>query len=463
MRFCDNCGAGNPDSANKCVSCGAALPAAEGAPVSRPENADVVMPSGKSGSWKKLAAIALAAVVLVGGIAAAVVLGSDERKLGSAVQEAGSGVAGFLEEEPLLEQFGDTYQELVDRGVYDLTLTYSMGGKQVSTEMNYARSKKRLDGQLRYLDSSTALELNYTADKNQLVLAMPQNALNVYGFTWKDLSRKYEESFLSDVIPIKLPENGAPEIFRQIDLKGWLAEYGGDAYDELLSSFKVNDQGKRTISLAGEMVECDAYQAVWSSKALTKLIAKLELTGLLSGVNTLVEGLIPEMEPDCMLYVSDGCLVCADFVSLGNEYTLTLEGEENPWDKCVLTVKSLYAETKVYTFNTHEEGEQVVFSLESDADRLMAVSFHRGNGEFSLELKGEKLVWGRLSSGADFAAVELNWQLKDGTECCLSWELRATEDVPGKVTQGYIDLLDMSLTEWQRLLLDLNLQIPAFD
>ena len=109
MRFCDNCGAGNPDSANKCVSCGAALPAAEqSTPTyqSDPGMGDVVRPASGKKSFGKLLGLGLAAVALVGGIAAAVVFGSDESKVGRAVEKAGSGVTQFVEEEPLLVQFG---------------------------------------------------------------------------------------------------------------------------------------------------------------------------------------------------------------------------------------------------------------------------------------------------------------------------------------------------------------------
>lgn len=458
MKFCTSCGAGNADSRTSCSECGASLPADINSVT--PATTTKVKQKNKN---KGKQGLVLAALVGIASVIALAVLFSGS-PVSKALTRTTDSLASIAQEQTMLQKFLKCGEKLTGLGKYSMTLDLYSDSYCVGVETDYSKSAKILSGEFNYSDSIKNLELEmlFSADKKDLQVAVPQVSSNIYGAPLKDMRKKYEESILASVLPLSLPKNMDWNLFSAKSAEDVLKQLFGEKFDAFKKTVEVEKMGIRSLNVNGTSMECKAYRITWSSKALGNLIGTSDGTDFMKHLGDLLDEILPEVEPDCIVYVNkDGCAIGIDYVSMGAQCLFILEGEENLWEKFSLTVKSVYGDTVVYNGGIRQIGSVMHIYLENQNERLFSFRFDDASGEFSLETRSAgDLLSGRLFSEDSTMEMEISWYLTGSDKHTIAWSMSSLKQDPQKLAKAYINLLDMSLTDWQRMLIDLGVRIP---
>ena len=447
MKFCTNCGAANEDSQIICTECGMLLP--ETAPGGRKKG----IPKLALGIGAGVLALGLA----IGGIAWGVSLlgGNDEE---DAYDKTMGQFAEMGEDKTRLQQFLDQTGSLLTGGEYTLGATWENENASVQWDMDYSRDAKQLNGGIYYSNTAkgSELELNYSASDEEVQLALPQKTANIYGFNIPEFEKKYRNSLVLSLLPISLPEELDLDFFVQPKGDNLLENLAGGGYDMLLSAIEVEELGERNLTVAGETQTCQAYRVTWSGEDDSGSF------DFLPSVTDLLDAILPDVEPDCLFYINaEGCLIGADFVSKGSQYLFVLEGKENLWDKFSLTKNSLHDDPVVYSGAMVEDGEKLRLYLEGEAGEVWSFDYDDSTGAFTMNTaQTGQILHGEVLMSQEETALRMDWALANSGEQELVLTVTDLQQQPEPLTKGYTDLLDMSLTDWQRLMLELGVKFP---
>lgn len=442
MKFCDACGAANEEYASVCYACGAALPGSE--PVGK-----------KKGSFSIpkpvliIGAAVLAVALIVGCIF--LVLSGNETDIASAYDRTRAAFEGDSAGQTQLEKFLDQANGYLKVGDYTIYLSYS-GSTQLELQTDYARGDKQLQGTI----TTMGLQLAYSADNKVMQFSVPGQFDNVYGFKLSQAEKLTENPVLGYAL------QGANldldfDFFATTDLETYFEGIAGEEYEAFLDSVEIKELDEQ--ALGGE--KCKVYEITWSSEASNKLISAVGSLGTLPQIGSLVNALTPELEPECRCYVnSDGYLVGLDFVSAGAQCLLVLEGEDNPWDAFSLTVNSVYGETLYYTGALERNGDAMRVYLSGESGTLVSLDYDNASGAFALYTEDHgQLLKGQVTAGGSEAKLTLEWDAGEAGVQQVTLVLSELENKPRQLSENYIDLLDMSISDLTRLMLDLGIQI----
>lgn len=439
MVFCGECGAANENSSTVCYECGAVLPV--------PQTV-----KKKTGIPKPLliAGGALLAVLLVVGVVLLCISGG-KRDFASAFDQTMTAFRGN-ETGTQAQTFVQELDELLKDGDYAMTLRTS-GDNGIFLTTEYSRDDQVMRGDI----SLMGMELDYSIDSQSIQFLIPGQFDNVYGVELKQLDRLTNNPLLSVLmgdLGKRVDFNG--DFFAKNDLETIFRNIAGEEYDALRKSVEIKELDEKVLN--GQ--NCQVYQISWSSSAMAKMIAALGSMGTMPELGSLVTSLIPDMGSECRCYIGeDGYIAGVEFTSAGARCLFLLEGRENPWDTFSLSIESIYGETVVYTGGLERSGTESRFTLANDTAVLLSLDYDDATGEFHLSTKDQgSLLSGSLQTRGELR-LSLVWNGEALGEYQMEFAIAPLDRKPVPLANHYIDLLDMSMSDLTRLLLDLGIQI----
>lgn len=448
MKFCSECGAANENDAFSCYECGAELPAVQ-------TNAK----KGRKGSFRipkpvLIGAAAVLALALVVGLVFGVIalLSGGEDDLGSAFGQTMGAFRDGEKDQTQLQTFMTQVSGCLADGEYTFDLTYD-GVAQLYLRTDYSYSDKQLQGRFNIMGT----EFAYSANEKLLQFTIPGQFDNVYGIRPGDLDKLLDDPLLSQIAGLFTGYIGmdlqADMFPKPTDLEGWFKNAAGDEYEAFLKSVEITEMEEERV-LDGR--SCRVYEITWSSAAANELISAVGSLGKLPQIGELLNVLVPELDPECRCYVNDGYLIGLEFVSAGAQCLFVLEGEENPWDAFSLTVNSVYGESLYYHGALERSGESRHLYLEGEGETLLSLDYNDATGEFAVYTRDTgDLLRGQVTAGSE-ATLRLEWNAGEAGVQALTFTLSELRGQPGQLSADYIDLLEMSLTDLTRFLLDLG-------
>ena len=434
MIFCSECGAANEPGSGFCYECGAVLPTASVAK--------------KSKSLPKpllIGGAALLVVLLVVGVVM-LILNGGKKDLDTAFDRTLTAFRGG-ETRTQLQRFGDELDLLLKEGDYTMTLTAA----DLSLTTNYSRDAEVMTGTVTILGR----DLAYSLDTKSLQFSIPGQFDNAYSVKLK----KVDELLSNPLIAPYIGTYGSflgknTDLFAKKDLETLFREAAGDEYDALRKSLEIKELDEKELN--GQ--NCQVYEITWSGKALTDFLAALGGVGSIPELRELFISLTPDIGSECRCYVNNDYIIGLEFTGAGAQCMFTLEGRENPWDAFTLTVRSVYGETAVYTGGLVRTGSAMDFRLENDTGILLAFSYDDATGDFALATRDDgQILSGRLQTRS-YLGLTLYIGTPEGPQE-LSFTMAPLTSTPAPLSANDIDLLDMSVVDLTRLLLDLGISI----
>jgi len=449
MKYCPQCGCENDDFSSQCTNCGAELGTTE-APGRKKRNRG-------SGKFLKIFAAVAAVGVLGGGIFAGFkLLGGNSlsrayRRTAIAVAEEANQQKGVSAVTGLLEKYEN-------RGKYTLEIGYQNSAMSADLSCNYSRMARLMDGELRYTDTQKALGLDYSVKNDVIQFTVPGVMQDIYGFSVKKLGTKLDKSPISKLLPIDFSALSDMNFFQKTSAAKSLNKLTKGKLDILKDSVKIQYLDKRTLSLGGESQTCKMYQVTWNEQAVNALLESLETNPILGKLVGFLKDIVPRIDGDCRCYINkDGYLVGIDLVSLGSKYFFTMEGEKNPWDKFSLTITSLSGESREYTGGLFHTDTGMQLYLKNQEELFFGLDYTT-DGTFSVYTdKHGTIAYGTMLASVNRLDLELNLDSAAIGPQKLTCTLSELQDSPEKLAKYYVDLLDMDLADWQRMLLDLGI------
>lgn len=449
MIFCNECGAANEDGSTICYECGAML--TYEAPVKK-----------RTGIPKPvlIGGVALLMVALVVGVVLLVLSGS-KATLNSALDKTLSAFCDGNAAHTQTREFVDLLNDFLKDGDYTMTVEVD-GITQMSLVNNYSRGDKKMQGtfagQVDLNGSAMSLDLAYSVDKKVIQFSVPGRFDNVYGIQIDKVDSLLNNPIFSTLLSGNSSAlNLDMDFFSGSDLDTYFEDMAGDELEALKKSLEVEELDEKELN--GQV--CQVYKVTWSSDAASELVVAIGGLGKLPQIGELISSLIPELEPECRCYVNkDGYLVGLDFATAGAQCLFALEGKDNPWDTFSLTVNSIYGETLYYAGAMERTGSGVSFYLEDASGTLLRLDYSTLSGNFSFYTKDAgQLLSGQLQSADDRLSMTLEWEIEGTGLQQLRFGMAELDAKPQQLSKNYIDLLDMSLTDLTRFLLDLGIQI----
>lgn len=451
MKYCPNCGCGNDETSSACSNCGAVLNTA--ATVTRRRRN-----RGGQNIVKIVVAIAAVAVVAGGIFAGTKLFGGNtfskayKRTTGAITEE----VNGQKDISAVAKQL-EKYEQ---QGKYTLDIGYQNSELSVNMQCDYSRGDKLMDGVIHYSDAQMDLDLDYSVKRGVVQFTIPGVVQDVYGFSVNKLGNKLGKSPVGKLLPIDFTALSDADFFQKTNIAKSLNKLTKGKFDALKDSVKIKYLDKRTLSFPSGSQPCKMYQVTWNEQALNDLLKSMTGNPVLSKLAGFIKDIIPQIDGDCRCYINeDGYLVGVDLVSLGSKYFFVMEGETNPWDQFSLTVTSLYGDTKVYTGGLSNTNQGMRLYLQNQ-DELFFEAEYNNDGSFSVYTdKFGTIVYGNLTVSNGCVNLEANLNSTMMGPQKLTCKVSALAGKPEQLTKYYVDLLDMSLADWQRLLLDMGISV----
>lgn len=439
MVFCGECGAANENGSTVCYECGAVLPVTQ-------------VVKKKAGIPKPLliAGGALLAVLLVVGVVL-LCLSGGQRDLTEAFDQTMTAFQGN-ETGTQAQTFVQKLDDLLKDGDYAMALRTS-GDSGIFLTTEYSRDNEVMRGAIGLM----GMELDYSIDSQAIQFSIPGQFDNVYGVKLKQLDRLANNPLLSVLMgDLGKRVDLNADFFAKNDLETTFRNIAGEEYDALRKSVKIKELDEKVLN--GQ--NCQVYEISWSSSAMVELVAALGSMGTMPELGGLVTSLIPDLGSDCRCYIGeDGYIAGVEFSSAGAQCLFLLEGRENPWDAFRLTIESIYGETVVYTGGLEHSGTKMRFTLANDTDVLLSLYYDDATGEFSLATKDKGAFLSGCFRTQGELCLSLEWDAADLGTYQMEFSIAALDRKPSPMANHYIDLLDMSMSDLTRLLLDLGIQI----
>lgn len=454
MKYCPNCGCENEDFSSLCSNCGGALSSAASAGKKKRNR-------GSRNILKVIAAVAAVGALGGGIFVGAKLLGGNA--LSKAYQRTTNAMVEDVNEQKGIAAVTKQLEKYESQGKYSLEIGYQNSALETELLCDYSRGAKLMDGDLRYADGQLEVDVTYSVKRDEIQFTIPGVVEDVYGFSVNDLGKKLDNSPVGKILPVDFTALSDINFFQKTNVAKSLDKFTNGKLNVLKDSIKIEYLDKRTVSIGNRSENCKMYQVTWNEQAVDELLQSLSGNPVLSKLAGFIKDIIPKIDGDCRCYINkDGYIVGIDLVSLGSKYFFVMEGEENPWDKFSLTITSLYGETKEYTgglFNT-DTGVQIYLK---NQEELFFGTDYTNDGEFSIYTdKFGTIAFGTILSEGERTYLEVNLNSSTmGTQkftCAIS----ALNEKPEQLAKYHVDLLDMGLADWQRLLLDLGISASSF-
>lgn len=446
------CGAEFDDDVMVCNSCGTALTGGLQQGGRRRRS------SGNSKIWIFLVAIVAVLALVITGVVVAF-SGRTDVTLGRACLKSFREFSSFVEEESnVADMVGGLAGHLKD-GNFTGSIELNAEGLVLESDFDYARSEKVLAGSIdcQVAEMGLDLHMNYSADKEALQIMFPEGSYDVFGFRYSDMEKNYEDSLLAKVLPKGIGGDFGSKLFEEPSGISAL----GERFAAFVESLKIKEQDEREILVGGKTKRCSVYQVSWDEDAMKALVKSFGLNEKPAKFGKKFAALLEKLEPECLCFVDkSGKLIGINVVTLGKQYTFLLEGKDNLWETFSLTETSLSKETVCYTGRLEKNGSVLMFSLKNEGIELCAVTYDEKDGAFAVHTNTMgTILEGNLTGNKNQSTIAFAWDVPEQGPVKIELTLKALEQKPERLAKEYRDLLSMSLIDWQRLLMSLDVDI----
>ena len=416
---------------------------------------DDLPPSGKSGGkrWLLLgcAAVAVAAVVLCFSGR----FQSDGSTLYSALSNSGSEINAWLEDSSPLFESTDRMKELMEDGDFAVNLTMDTNGGAVNLDMDYSRNKKLMSGVVNWNSGKTpgGLDVVFSADKKELRLSAPALVNDVYGLRFKDFGEvEGNLTTLLKIFPdnISLPEKKW-DPFSPMALDKLLKDRAGKSWAAFKKSLRIKEFATRDVRVGEQSKYCTIYQISWDPAAADALAR--DLSGMLTAIPVGIMTLLPNMEPDCRLFVDEhDRVIGGDCSVLGKKYTILMYGETNFWEDFSVEVLSAAEPARYLTGDVEVTKAGIGLRISDDAHDLLCASYDNATGNFQINTPDATLLEGSLAMTDSTVKMVLGVT----ADPVLVLELAPLSRYPIINTEKYVDIAGMSLNELNRIVMEIQ-------
>lgn len=453
MKSCKNCGAENEDFATNCAYCGNKFYSAT-PPITRK----------KKSFPKAIIAVGAVAILLGSGLAAWLEL-NPSAKVKHAFKETFRQLGTAISEKSELDEAVNTASVNLKSGKYEVELVLDSELYFLDAKYGYSKRKHIVSGhaQIEYPAADFTAEVEYAANKKSLQIASPKNSFNVYGFQFKDLSKRINNSALNSILPMDIPSSFNLDNF---DLSKTLKSFGSKIEKQwriFYKTIEIKKEGKSSIKVADDYQECTIYRVSWDKDSLDDYAKNVVRELKLPGSSETILKLIQILEPDCLLYVnSDDVIVAVDCVAAGNRYLFTLQGKENVWDDFSLKTTSLNGAETEYRGAIKRNGNVTAMILARENETLLAAQYDNRTGQYSIQTHSLGIILAGQIQGEDGRAYISTQLLPD-----LNPEFKvavAVSDLPRDpelISKNYIDVFNLSAGEIQRIIMDIGLALTS--
>lgn len=416
---------------------------------------DDAPPSGKSGGKRRLllgcAAAAVAAVVLC----FSALFRSDASTLYSALSNSGSEINAWLEGSSPLFESANRMKELMDDGDFSVNLTMDTNGGAVNLDMDYSRNKKLMSGVVNWNSGKTpgGLDVVFSADKKELRLSAPALVNDVYGLRFKNFQEvKGNLTNLLEIFPgnISLPEKKW-DLFSPMDLDKLLKDRAGKSWTDFKKSLRITEFATRDVWVGEQSKYCTIYQIAWDPAAADAL-AK-DLSGKLTAIPVGIMTLLPDMKPDCRLFVDEhDRVIGGDCSVLGKKYTILMTGETNFWEDFSVEVLSAAEPTRYLTGDVEATKAGIGLRISDDTHDFLRASYDNATGNFRINTPDTTLLEGSLVMTDSTVRMVLG----AAADPVLILELAPLSRYPITNTEKYVDIAGMGLNELNRIVMEIQ-------
>lgn len=332
----------------------------------------------------------------------------------------------------------------------------------LSLDTNYAGSKKLMTGtvELGAPHEDFQISADFHANRKEVRIYAPDLVNDIYGFTYRDFEKKYDKSQLRKFLDLPLSEELTLAPFRGFDLKEYLQEQGGVSWEEFEDSLDIEKYDTRQLTLGNRTEECTVYRVQWDAKKAERML-KTITRNTLGFLPDVIPELATKLAPDVRFYVdSEDNLVGVDFTFLNSIYTFLLEGENNPWELATLQIVTAGAEPMHFSGGVISDAEGVRIELKAQNQTVYAIYYTNSTGAYSIVSPNGELSNGVFLSDSTGFHLESNFHN-------FSYVISVSEldRLPGKTEENYVDLMDLSISEFGRLTTELcnSLEITLED
>ena len=125
-----------------------------------------------------------------------------------------------------------------------------------------------------------------------------------------------------------------------------------------------------------------------------------------------------------------------------------------------MQVTSLCSDPVIYTGSKQISNNMLLMELKNEQESFCSLVYDGNTGAFSLRTarRGE-LFCGNLIHSGDTYGATVQLSPEDGRILELNCQFSPLDHMPSSLSKEYFDLLDMSLTDWQRMLLEMNVRL----
>ena len=447
-QYCPVCGMECEAGVYLCPNCGAEVTPPR-------ENNQKQKKTGLKAGWIKWAVAGLALVGLIGG-GAAVALSTDEAEIYRGGVNLGTQLAEKMQQLQNLIDAREHLENLMKSGEYSVALRLDVGDVDASAVLHYDIKDKIMDGALEYENAADEVLLNFdfSSDNKKFMLASDRITADIYGFALAD----FQKTPLAKILPLPVNEKGELDLFQKTDFSTQMENKYGTAWKNLVDSVEYNEINDRDMTIGGKVCHVRAFELTWDDRAMVELAnAMLGRTkDFLGGFSELAK----HLKPDCRLYINeDHQIVAVDFVAAGNKCLIEFAGEENPWENCIVSSQALGGGQGVAEgYLTIQDGV-VEGRLRLMSNTSYAVDYNDTTGDFRISATVKDKQWdltGCCTSDQGSASLELYGLWGDLGNVNISVALEPLEKTPEHLSRNYVDLMSMSSSDWQRLLIELS-------
>lgn len=441
MKNCNVCGAPNADTAFQCSQCGSSLPVAH-------------KPSKQSSINLKPILMGMVVLAVVGGILAGVLFLRDStaQSVANAFEMNEEAIVQEVSKLANLSGYLENFEQLNDDGDFTASANVTSDLLDLSAVVDYSRDNRILSGTASYANTEQDVDVkfDFAANSKTCTLAADRLTSDIYGFSLSSFQKKFGDTHLASVLSVA--------DFKKIDFSKTLEKKYGKVWMEFKKTLRYDELNERQMQIGNRQVLCKAYEVKWDDAAATKLVSTV--LGIKGDFLPNMSGVLEKISPDCRIYVDEaGYVVAADFVVGTNKCTLTFEGEENIWEKCTLYSVSLDGNEGEIWGKLEIENGLVQCDLEWDGVMEFSLSYTDYTGTFEIEAELFDLPWyidGQVISNIYGAQLSFGGYLPELGNVRFSLELTPLVNEPMLMSDKYVDLMNMDVSKWMRLFIDIG-------
>ncbi len=458
MKTCIYCGTENEDSASQCIACGGVFQAQAD---SQTKSAN--LQNKKIAKWIGIAVGAVAAIAAMG-TAVGLLISSHALSALPLSKAAVKTAAAFSENFDANSNPAKALVDLKERiegGKYSAELVLDTAGVYLSTGLDYSRSAKVLAGtaDIRIPTENVSFALDYSSNSKVFQFAFKEGGYNVYGLKYSTLGKKYGDSFLSGLVPADKLEDAGKQLFQKPDIKNILDSSAEKEFKALKKSFQIKKINERVVNIGGVSQNCTVYRIEWEEDAAKNLVSALTGSKELTGIAQWLSTVLGKLEPECTCLVNEkGQLIGIDFVSVGVQYEFLLEGKNNIWESFSLTGTTASGTQTRYTGGVERSNSVVRVSLQGASGQLFVAEYDGSTGDLTIEDSSYRVILkARIYTDGEKSVLTLYMNTISTGEETIQFSVGELKNKPAQLGKEYVDVFEMGLVEWQRLLMNLGI------